>query len=248
MAATVDHDCFIQPEDTSIRLWRYMDFTKFASLVSSSELFLSRADRFTDPFEGSYSRANVALRPHIYKDMDSAAYEAMTVQMAAFSKWIREWTYINCWHANEHESAAMWDLYAKTNEAVAIETSYQKLVDCLPDQAFVGLVNYIDYEKEWLPEGNSFYPFTHKRKSFEHEKEVRIVIQELPNKEKGIFVGVKNSCAGTSVNVNLNNLITRIHVSPTAPDWLVELTKEIANKYGITATISKSNLYSEPVY
>ncbi|MFC6672290.1 hypothetical protein [Marinobacterium aestuariivivens] len=156
MPATTTHMCFNQPENMDVRLWRYMDFTKFVSLISSGNIFFSRSDLFKDPFEGSYSKANIALRPHLYKDMPSDQFEKMTIQLTTFSKWVREWTYISCWHANNYESAAMWDLYAKTNESVAIETTYKKLVGVLPENAYVGLVNYIDYETEWLPEGNFF--------------------------------------------------------------------------------------------
>jgi hypothetical protein len=225
-----------------------MDFTKFVSLASSGSLFFCRADLFKDPFEGSYSKANVALRPQVYKDMSKEQLGKMMAQMAGFAKWIREWTYINCWHANEYESAAMWDLYAKTNEAVAIETTYQKLKKVLPEKAFIGYVKYIDYESEWLPEGNSFYPFTHKRKSFEHEREVRAVIQELPSNENGIEVGKKNCKSGVTVPIALNDLITTIHVSPTVPTWLAELVDEVRAKYELSAVVKKSDLYSEPVF
>ena len=39
----------------------------------------------------------------------------------------RDCTAVNCWHINEHESAAMWDLYLKSNEGIAIQSTYQKL-------------------------------------------------------------------------------------------------------------------------
>ncbi|WP_225691953.1 DUF2971 domain-containing protein [Thalassolituus sp. ST750PaO-4] len=248
MSAITDHPCFNQPKNQEARLWRYMDFTKFVSLLESESLFFCRADLFKDPFEGSYSKANVALRPHVYKDMPAEQLEKMTTQMADFSKWIRGWTYINCWHANKHESAAMWDLYAKTNEAVAIETNYSKLKDALPENVYIGLVNYIDYDSEWLPEGNSFYPFMHKRKSFEHEKEVRAVIQELPNTENGIAVGKENQLFGLDVKVNLNTLIKTVHISPTAPKWFADLVSNVASRYGLSAPVNQSLLYSEPVY
>jgi hypothetical protein len=101
---------------------------------------------------------------------------------------------------------------------------------------------------EWLPEGNSFYPFTHKRKSFEHEREVRAVIQELPSNDNGIEVGKQNNRLGTSVPIILNDLITTIHVAPTAPAWLADLVAEVSSKYAISAAVRKSDLYSEPVF
>ena len=242
--AITDHNCFRQPDSKNLRLWRYMDFTKFVSMLASKQLFFCRSDLFEDPFEGSYSKANVELRPHVYKDMP----KDQLTHMSNFSKWAREWTYINCWHANEHESAAMWKLYAQTNEAVAIETDYETLATVLPNNVFIGLVNYIDYETEWLPEGNTFYPFTHKRKSFEHEREVRTVIQDLPIINDAIAVGSKNSLSGSSVDVDIHALIKCVHVSPTAPAWFQKLTEQATAQFGFSFNVKKSNLYAEPVF
>ena len=225
-----------------------MDFTKFVSLISSSNLFFCRADLFKDPFEGSYSKANVVLRPQAYQGLSPEHIDKIISNGATFSKWIREWTYISCWHANEFESAAMWDLYAKTDEAVAIETKYSSLKNVLPDNSFLGLVKYIDYEKDWLPEGNTFYPFTHKRKSFEHEKEARAIIQDLPIEGERIEVGKNNVSSGANIGVDLNALVEVVHVSPTAPAWFAELVSSVAKKYSISADVKQSSLYSQPVF
>ncbi len=225
-----------------------MDFAKFVFLISTKSLFFCRADLLGDPFEGSYSKANVKLRPYVYKVLEQDQFIKMTNQMANFAKWIREWTYVNCWHANEYESAAMWDLYGKTNHAVAIVTDYKTLRAVLPEKVYLGLVNYIDYEKEWLPEGNTFYPFVHKRKSFEHEREVRAIIQEFPVEDNRIALGKKNQISGIKIEVDVNVLIKRIYVSPVTQDWIVELTKEVARKFDIIAPVQKSNLYSSPVF
>jgi len=157
-----------------------MDFTKFVSILGTKQLFFCRSDLFEDPFEGSLPTANITLREHAYKDMP----EGIMNSLPAIRKWFREWTYISCWHANEYESAAMWKLYTQTNEAVAIETDYETLASVLPNNTLLGMVSYIDYEIEPLSERNCFYLFTHKRKSFEHEREVRAIIQNLPNKQQ----------------------------------------------------------------
>lgn len=248
MPATIDHYCFPQPEEGDVRLWRYMDFTKFVSLVSSNGLFFCRSDLFQDPYEGSYSKANISLRPQVYKEIPEDQRESMINQMSSFSRGLREWTYISCWHANEFESAAMWDLYAKTNEAVAIETSYDKLRNVLPERVFLGCVRYIDYDTDWLPEGNTFYPFMHKRKSFEHEREVRALIQDIDSTIGKLEVGKANNQSGQLVPIEVNGLISAIHVAPTSPYWLVDLVAEVASKYEVSAGVRRSDLYSEPVF
>jgi len=83
----------------------------------------------------------------------------------------REHMMISCWHMNELESIAMWKIYAKANESVCIQSKYSKLATILPDDVYIGVVQYADYNKEWIPEGNSFSPFMFKRKSFMSMKE-----------------------------------------------------------------------------
>lgn len=57
-----EHPVFNPPSDDAV-LWRYMDFTKFVSLLEKSALFFARADKLGDPFEGAFSKINVALQP-----------------------------------------------------------------------------------------------------------------------------------------------------------------------------------------
>ena len=226
-----------------------MDFTKFVSLLDQSSLFFCRADRFLDPFEGTYTQANSERRTQHYQDLNLSHEESKWYleYQQSFTKWAREWTYISCWHANQYESAAMWNLYAKTEEAVAIETTYEKLAEVLPDNSFLGIVQYIDYQTQWLPEGNTFHPFLHKRRSFEHEREVRAVIQDLPLGDINTTDIKLNDKLGYSAPLELNSLITTVHVSPTAPAWFTKLVTNIIAKYGLKCAVNKSNLYVSPI-
>lgn len=55
----MENTWWTHPERRDIRLWRYMDLSKFASMLQSSAVHFSRADRLGDPFEGSVGPANV---------------------------------------------------------------------------------------------------------------------------------------------------------------------------------------------
>lgn len=248
MSASVDHPSFEQPENANAKLWRYMDFTKFVSLLASSSLFLSRADLLGDPFEGSYSKANIDLRPTVYKNLGPGAFDAFNNLLPKVSEWVRQWMYINCWHMNENESAAMWKLYAHSNEAVAIQTIYSKLINVLPSELYVGLVKYIDYDKDWMPEGILFYPFMHKRKSFSHENEVRIIKSDWPLEGGEKFINKLNSLSGIYININLEELIENVYVAPTAPQWYFDLVNDVTNKFGIKKKVLYSKLDETPVY
>jgi hypothetical protein len=155
---------------------------------------------------------------------------------------------VNCWHANEHESAAMWKLYGHTDESVAVETEYGILADVLPTNVYLGLVNYIDYESQWLPEGNTFYAFVHKRRSFEHEREVRAIIQDFPTQDNKVQTGAENDLPGLHVEVDVGRLVKHVHISPTSPEWFHSLITDVTRQFGLTFDIQKSNLSSEPLF
>ncbi|ELA8128113.1 hypothetical protein ACTNNG_004614 [Vibrio parahaemolyticus] len=243
------HSCFEAPANVETKIWRYMDFTKFISLLNSSSLFLSRVDKFEDPYEGSTSHFNLAARPHVYAD--SKIPPKTMEQLGKFNRWSREWTYVNCWHLNDHESAAMWKLYAQTSEAVAIQSRFSVLEKLLPEKTYVGQVKYIDYDRDWLPEGNGFWPFVHKRKSFEHERELRVLAQELPVHEgegKGFDYSTRNPLFGKSVEIDLAQLIEAVYIAPDAPSWFLELVKGSISRYGYDFQVIQSDLARKPVF
>lgn len=241
MTTKEQHPCFIAPENENIPVWRYMDFTKFVSLLENQGLYFARADKLGDPFEGSFSRGNESLRTQIYKNHNNKVpLEKCFNEMRKLVHWTRQWTMINCWHMNESESAGMWKLYAKTNEAISIQTTFCKLKGVISERCYIGVVNYIDYTSEWMPEGNTFYPFVHKRKSFAHEKEVRCIFQNLPTQGEDFDRSKEQTQYGEWEKIDLSKLIENIYVAPTAPEWFYQLTKEVTHRY-FTSDYPKSN-------
>ena len=249
MVASTDHPCFLQPSSDDISLWKYMDFTKFMALITYQQLFACRSDLFDDPYEGTYPRMVINYLQHIKEDELNNSNAKNVRLMYDFNLNLRRCTYISCWHANNFESAAMWDLYSKNDASVAIETTYADLKKTLPPEALLGLVNYIDYEKDIFPLGNAFYPFTHKRKSFEHEKEVRFLIQNIPLDAEEKRVDFNKTVPNViPIDVNINSFVKKIHLSPRSPDWMLNLLQDIVNKYSINVEVRRSDLYISPIY
>jgi len=83
---------FSPPRNPSARIWRYMDFTKYVSLLDTGSLYFARSDKLEDPFEGSIARANLRLRPDVYKELTPEHLEHMTRTSAQLTEWIRQWT------------------------------------------------------------------------------------------------------------------------------------------------------------
>jgi len=50
------HPAFEPPGNPNIKIWRYMDFTQFVSMLEAGGLLFRRADLLEDKFEGTMSR------------------------------------------------------------------------------------------------------------------------------------------------------------------------------------------------
>lgn len=241
------HSSFISPPDNAL-LWRYMDFTKFVSLLESESLYFTRSDKFDDPFEGSYPIINVELRKTI---------EGMDVEKTSkMFKAMRKYMAINCWHESPHESAAMWKLYLKSNEGIAIVTTFSRLSTAIIDKKniYIGRVSYIDYENDGINASNMFNPFLHKRKSFEHEREVRAIYNEFlvepGNDQKEPTLNLNEDVLGHGINVSvdLKKLIHGVVVSPDSPEWLFKLVQATVKRFGFSFDVSQSTMNNSPVY
>jgi hypothetical protein len=212
-----------------------MDFTKYVDLIARGSLFLCRADRLGDPFEGSFTRWNIEVRRALYKDVP----EDLLPSVSDFAKVLRNWTYVNCWHLNRHESMAMWKLYSKSQESIAIRTTYKRLLSVLPQEVILGPVGYVDHEKELVPDGDCLSQFFCKRKSFVYEQEVRAAIQEFP-RSKDVFK--QNPEVGKSIPIDVEELIETVYVGPTSASWYFDLVQEVTRKYCISCPVIRSSM------
>ncbi|ABB56793.1 hypothetical protein [Synechococcus elongatus] len=240
---TDNHEAFFSPSNNQT-IWRYMDFTKFISLLETQKLFFARLDQFEDPYEGTWSNAGIQV---LRNQVQIGAFSNNAAeQLINFQDIQRKIMFISCWHANEFESAAMWKLYLNSNEGVAIKTDYNTLaisLESAPLKAGISMVRYIDYDNEVIPFNNIFYPITHKRRSFAHEKELRAIMwtpEAIQDPDK-----ILNS---VTVDILPSQLIQSVYVSPTAPRWFGELVDNVARRYSLEVPVIHSDLYNRPVF
>lgn len=220
------------PEDNDTIVWKYLDLSKFLDMLLSQQLFMSRSDKFEDQYEGTFSEPT-------FEEIKKIAVN--NPKFLDYYKSHREKVVISSWHINEYESFAMWQIFTKNNEGLAIQSTIGRLKNALQPEnrieQYIGNVNYIDYKKEYIPFDDTFFPFLFKRKSFQYEREVRI-ISDVSAQNISINEGLK-------INVDLNQLIEKIYIHPKSENWYKKLVIELVSKLNFKIEIEKSDLESD---
>ena len=252
------HKSFHAPEDIHQKIWRYVDFTKYVSLLDQESLFFSRGDLLGDPFEGSISNATVSAREEYYRKMcedegfPENVFQYLIETSPQLARDSRKWVFVNCWNMSDYESPVLWSMYANGNKGIAIRSTFDRLVQSLKESdevVHIGLVNYVDYDRDYIPAGNFFYPFLHKRKGFEHENELRAIVMNIPTVTiKTMKSKVVEIPKGITVHIDRDTLIDKIYIAPTAPEWFGDLVGSVSQKYGFINEILRSKLANPPVF
>ena len=143
-------DYSIPSDDTVI--WRFMDLAKFVSLLKDCALFMTRADKFDDQFEGAVcteedeDKYNEALADY-FADISNGrpTPKHLVEDIHEGNRLLRQNSYINCWYEGKHESMAMWRLYAsgKESKGVSIKTTVGQLKKAIGSWVEIGRIEYI---------------------------------------------------------------------------------------------------------
>jgi hypothetical protein len=227
------HDNNIKlPTDPDTIVWKYLDLSKFVDLLLYKKLFMSRSDKFEDQYEGTFSEPT-------FEEIKKLSIN--NPEFLAYYKTHRENVVISSWHINEYESFAMWQIFTQKSEGLAIQSTLDRLQKALVrdttyDQ-YIGEVNYIDYKKEYIPFENDFFPFLFKRKSFQYEREIRIISDVTLHQLK-----IDN---GLKIDIDISQLIEKIYIHPKSENWYKNLVIDLVKRLGFDFEIEKSDLESD---
>lgn len=244
-----------QPPDGNLKIWRYLDLPKLINFLETRSLHFARADTLGDPYEGTWPELNVVARERNLPKM-VAAYkgkielERYRLAIEEMTRFTRQTMYINGWHGGETENVAMWKLYGTAVGSIVIQSTYKKLLEALPDNTYLGMVQYQDYSilgKE-IPTGNAMYPFMYKRKELEHEKEVRAFNWILAGNTKEGPINSDELPEGIKVNIDIDKVVETIRVQPTTPAWVTETIENLLERYNWGMKIMPSQIDIEPMY
>ena len=248
----------IETPDNNQKIWRYMDFSKYVDMLTTKTLFFTRADKLEDPYDCSWMQ----FFGEPYKQLPSQAKE-WARKVNTFE---RLFVYLNCWHINDHQSAALWKLYSENKyETIAIQTTFVKLKSEIENKwsrdggPHIAKVKY-DLENAGEPIGNasegrlfsglSRANIIYKRPSFKHEEELRAFIYQGFDKHKEndtlrneahLEKLIKERDEFIRIPIDPTKLIEMVYVSPLAKDLFIKLVKNISSE--LKDCVLKSNLY-----
>jgi len=257
-------EVFELPADVDGYIWRYMDLSKFLSMLQGS-LYFPRADRLgDDDYECTLPRGNLKKpydnrilhfgRTLTPKETEAPDFvEKFESNFTYIATQVRQSCYVSCWHMNQNESAAMWKLYLSKNEGVAVRSTTGRLLKVTENHRGamkpgfrgcikVGVVRYIDFEEEAIPLNSHLNLLIYKRSSFRHEEELRAVHWGL-NEPRGIC-----SEPGQSLAVDLSTLIEHVFVAPTSQSWFEGLVRNLVQqRFGLDLPVAKSAMSRGPL-
>jgi hypothetical protein len=155
-----DHPLFKVPQNKETSVWRYMNFDQFISLLNTQALWFSRGHIFqkNEPYEGRLPLPNTnmdsdVLLKKLYGtniNIPPEKKEEFIRSHGAIERSVLYNTLINCWNLGEHESNAMWKVYGKTNNCVAIKSTVNRLINSYGAYSdydvYMGEVEYIDHQ------------------------------------------------------------------------------------------------------
>jgi hypothetical protein len=235
------------------------------ALLEDRALFFPRASTLNDAFEGSFpehqsvlDRVTSMLPP---EELRPGSIVSISPGLERLWATLRTWTAVSCWHVSEYESAAMWRLYSANDASVAILSTVGRLRQALgqppaAEQGFhagdsyqIGLVEYIDYSSDRIPAGSFLAPLFRKRRSFEHERELRATLVQYPiSPQSEIDHDRIPTAAGVRVPIDINHLIAGVRVSPASPIWFADLVRQVAKRYELLCDVVQSEIDATPLY
>jgi hypothetical protein len=226
------HPVCRKPADEHVKIWHYMDFRKFVSLLHNETLFFAKASKLLkdDPFEGAFPKNG--CDPDVMQYFELADHKNTVA--------------VNCWHMNAYESNAMWKLYG---DSIAICSTFRRLADSLygaPEGVFIGIVEYIDYEFDTTRSApdNMLTYLLHKRPDFGYESELRALTVLDPSDDAPDSLAEIDG--GVGIHVNLDTLIDKIYVSPRAERWVTDVVQSVTGKYALVKPVERSKLLDPP--
>lgn len=227
---------------------RYMDFEKF-KLFLQNGLRLPRADVFVkdDHFEGEYTEQVYAIAKLVFTGKEGKKKYLSETLKDEVNR-IRKHAFVSSWTMGDSESVAMWRLYGRNDNSVAVKTTVGRIKTEM-EHAFwareneqtilakmmrkqIVKIEYIDHRihgatKDFLGinEGKILH---YKNIGYRHEEEIRILFDSSEQGRGGIAEKIGEACL---IPIRPQEFIQEVLVSPFACECFYDSVKDETGKY-----------------
>lgn len=233
---------------------RYMNYQQFKELFHTG-LKLTKASKYArdDHFEGEYIELvyQIAQDCKIFMECNGKK----TYQIDSFKeegRQVREKSYVSCWTLSESENVALWKIYGRDKNAIALKTTIITLKQAFDaflqaskeNDAIKKLfkrqivkVKYIDHRTKEVEVFERFCNMPssevlhYKNIAYEYEAEVRVIFDgvQLTDTEPAMISETYTT------GINPQDFATEIIVSPFADDWFYYLVKQEMEEFDMAA-------------
>lgn len=233
------------PSDSMI-IRRYKNREYFKTLVEDEELYFGAARKYhEEDFDDTEGQATDATR-----EAEEDGTPLTTFAPAEYLEELRRNSigrfFLNCWKLGTDENQQHWDEFGE----IAIETTVGRLREAISydHQLYIGMVRYVDdlVEIPSVPEAAYFY----KLLKYASENEFRVVVDRdpqlvyQPSKEPPDW----DFDDSLNISVDVEQLITRVIVRPSADDNLIQFVRDTLAENGLDVPVKRSRLdwYRDP--
>ena len=219
---------------------RYMNFPQFKDLFPNG-LNLTKAARYAqdDPFEGEFIELVYQITKNCIKRYDKTD---STASLKEESRKVREKSYVSCWTLSKYENVALWKIYGKDRNSIALKTTIGKLKQAIESflttsseydaclikslKKQIVKVEYIDHREMNQKDCRKHFVIPsakilhYKNIGYEYEGEVRVIF----GWELGCVDPAKlgEKC---TIEISPKDFVTEIVVSPFAERWFYDLVQ-----------------------
>lgn len=249
--------------DTDDKIFRYMPYCRIQSFFDNG-IYIPKVSSFAkeDPFEGEYTETFYSHLKMVYEiKEDGSKYHGNQLFREEVIK-ARSRVFANCWALSKSESIAMWKLYGKDKNSIAIQTTIQKLkisVERFLSQESSNLrmlkylnkqilqIKYIDHHDPTdcknVLELNNFDMLCHKNVGYRHEEEVRLLFDGSQQGREAIGESLGDYFF---LKINPTNFVDKIVVCYLADQSFFDNIVALATKYNLANKVCWSRLKFVP--
>lgn len=236
------HEHFLSIDDDT-KIWKYLDLFKYLDLISSKTLFMLKADKFQDPFDGKGPDKEY-LKKVFELSIGTEVDDSIIDNLHNYYDKLRRSSYVNCWHINNFESSVMWDAYSNANGGLVIESTFGELKKSIVDSRDI-YISKVVYDRNRIGLQNAMHALTHKKQEFQDERELRVFHVDTVGSDPDSKEDYLNSLdIFLKIEVDTSVLIKQVYFHPLTPEWVASSIKSVVAQYGSQFIPVKSTLYT----